>query len=275
MKARIRDIDVHYEEVGTGRPMLLMHGGGPIGCARWALNVYEGLFAHRLGWRRIYVDQMGHGETPAPPWVNSVDDAVDVTCEFMDAVAPGERFALTGISWGGYLARGVLHHRPQQIDGAFIWEPIHHYPDGDPAIPPQRVFRHEPEFEALAAAGDGWLAGLMIDQTAAAWANVKQSVLAGAANNRGVPAFDRSPGSGFSFDPEDLPEPFPGPVLVLCGRQDNIVGYGIAFASLNRFPRGTHVVLDRSGHFMQVDQPVLVKALANEWLDRVEEYVAR
>ena len=41
------------------------------------------------------------------------------------------------------------------------------------------------------------------------------------------------------------------------------------------FPRGTFAVLDRAGHLLDFEQPVLQKALINEWLDRVEEYTSQ
>jgi pimeloyl-ACP methyl ester carboxylesterase len=37
-------------------------------------------------------------------------------------------------------------------------------------------------------------------------------------------------------------------------------------------PVGTFAALDRSGHFMGVEQEDLFRSLAGEWLDRVEEY---
>ncbi|MEP7241750.1 MAG: alpha/beta hydrolase [Devosia sp.] len=273
MKVRIGDIDVHYEEVGEGRPLLIHHGGGAVGCAQWALEQYEPLFGHRKHWRRIYIDQMGHGETPIPSWARGMDDTVDLTLAFMDAIAPGERFTLSGVSWGGYVARGVLHHRAEQIDGFFIWVPNYKYDGSDPAIPAHHAFTHEPGFDSAAAPGQEWLGNFMIDQTATGFAEARRVIYAGAAKNGDRSVFDLGPGKGFSFDPEDLPKPFPGPALILCGRQDNVTGYELPFLTRNTFPRGTHVVLDRCGHLMGVDQPLLLSALANEWLDRVEEYV--
>ena len=44
--------------------------------------------------------------------------------------------------------------------------------------------------------------------------------------------------------------------------------------SAGEFPRATFAVLDRAGHMLGFEQPVLLHALLNEWLDRVEEYIA-
>jgi pimeloyl-ACP methyl ester carboxylesterase len=65
---------------------------------------------------------------------------------------------------------------------------------------------------------------------------------------------------------------FPGPVLILSGRQDP-GGYLCLCNLLSVYPRGTCALLDRTGHLLFAEQPSLLAALAAEWLDRVEEYL--
>lgn len=54
--------------------------------------------------------------------------------------------------------------------------------------------------------------------------------------------------------------------------QDDVVGYRDAWEILENYPRGTFVVLDRSGHLLTIEEEELLRALVSEWLDRVEEY---
>jgi hypothetical protein len=42
---------------------------------------------------------------------------------------------------------------------------------------------------------------------------------------------------------------------------------------LDNYPRASFAVLDRAGHALAVEQKPLFRALVNEWLDRVEEYI--
>lgn len=51
-----------------------------------------------------------------------------------------------------------------------------------------------------------------------------------------------------------------------------MVGYRNAWEILENYPRGTFAVLDRSGHFLEVEQEGLFQSLAGEWLDRVDEH---
>src|SRR6185369_10670660 len=75
----------------------------------------------------------------------------------------------------------------------------------------------------------------------------------------------------FSYDVDELPEPFSKPSLILTGKQDYGAGHQNTWAILENYSRATFAVLDRAGHLIQGEQEVLFRALANEWLDRVEE----
>ena len=70
---------------------------------------------------------------------------------------------------------------------------------------------------------------------------------------------------------DKLPASFAGPVLIVTGRQDHLCGYRDAWELLDNYPRATYAVLDRAGHFVNIEQEALCQALAAEWLDRVEE----
>jgi len=56
---------LHYEEAGTGPPVVLLHGGGP--GASGASNFRRNLpvFAERF--RTLVVDQPGYGKSDKPP----------------------------------------------------------------------------------------------------------------------------------------------------------------------------------------------------------------
>jgi pimeloyl-ACP methyl ester carboxylesterase len=115
MECQLDKIKVHYEVRGEGRPVLMLHG--------WSLDHhhmmsdFEPIFEARSGWKRIYPDLPGHGRTPAPAWITSQDQMLEVTLDFIDQLIGSERFLLVGASWGAYLARGVVQQRATQIDG--------------------------------------------------------------------------------------------------------------------------------------------------------------
>ena len=272
MECRVRDINVHYNEVGTGRPMLILHGGG-FGGGHTAMAAFEPLFRRRRGWRRLYPDLPGHGKTPVPTWLLEHDDVLDLVLEFIDAVAPGERFAVHGWSWGGYLARGVVHHRPSQLVGVMLNVPSVNWGAANEDLPAKQVVKSDPQFLAELRPEERDFEQEIVVQSLPLLETLRSTVLVDALP--ADPAIWRAVGGRpFTFDPGDLPEICSAPALFVTGRQDGVAGYKQAWSILEDFPRGTFAVLDRAGHWVGAEQPALLHALANEWLDRVEEYAA-
>jgi pimeloyl-ACP methyl ester carboxylesterase len=271
MKCRVRGIDMHFEEVGSGRPLLNLHGWG-IGGGRMVMPFIEPLFRTRPGWRRLYPDLPGHGKTPVPPGTHGHDDVLDVVLEFIDAVAPGERFAVHGLSWGGYLARGVVYRRLKQLDGVMLSVPLVSWDADNSDMPAKQVVRSDPQFVAALRPDEQWLEDDIVVQSLALLDDLRSNVVANATPAQDPAIARLLEHEPFSFDPGELPEPCHAPALILTARQDHIAGYRAAWPILDNFPRGTFAVLDRSGHWLGIEQAALFRALATEWLDRVEEY---
>ena len=273
MKCRIRDIDVHIEEAGTGRPLLNLHGWG-IGGGGMMMPFIEPLFRTRPGWRRLYPDLPGQGRTPAPSWIRGHDELLEVLLEFVDTVAPGERFAVHGLSWGGYLARGIVSRRLKQLDGVMLSVPDISRSDNSD-LPAQQIIKHDTKFVAALRPDEQWLEDEIVAQSLALLNDLRTTVLPNATPPQDPAIARRLKENPFSFDPDKLAMPCPAPTLIVTARQDHFVGYKAAWPILSNFPRGTFAVLDRSGHWLASEQAVLFRALASEWLDRVEEYAPR
>jgi len=64
-------------------------------------------------------------------------------------------------------------------------------------------------------------------------------------------------------------EPYPGPTLIVTGRQDAIVGYRDAERLADTLPQATFAVLDNAGHHAHVERETRVAALLSDWLRRV------
>ncbi|HCC79254.1 MAG: hypothetical protein A2X25_15505 [Chloroflexi bacterium GWB2_49_20] len=275
MECELKDITVHYEMFGEGRPIIMLHGWG--GDHRHMVSDMEPCFRQRDGWKRIYPDLPGHGKTPGKDWITNQDKMLDVVLDFIDNVIPGQRFVLAGASLGAYLARGVVHHRPASIDGLLLDVPVivhgakRHVPShvslvADPALGSE-LEPDEAEFFQIA-----------VVQSRKVVDYIRANFTSG--SETGDQAFQAKirehPGNyAFSFDVDALPKPCPAPTLIVTGRQDSIVGYRDAWEILENYPRGTFAVLDRSGHFASVEQEDLFHALVGEWLDRVEEYAGK
>ena len=62
MLAHVDDIDVNYEQRGSGWPVLMLHGGYLD--HRHMMDEMEPAFFDRAGWHRLYPDLPAHGRTP-------------------------------------------------------------------------------------------------------------------------------------------------------------------------------------------------------------------
>jgi pimeloyl-ACP methyl ester carboxylesterase len=274
MDCELKNITVHYEMLGEGRPIIMLHGTGVD--HTYMMNDMEPLFHKRDGWKRIYPDMPGHGKTPGMDWITNQDKMLEVVLDFIDKVIPGERFVLTGSSKGAYLARGVVHHRFESIDGLLLTVPVI-IADGEKRETPSHVtLVTDPVIVSELEPGEveGYFQ-LAVVQSRNVLDYVRNNLSkAGELFDEGFlgKIVDHPESNNFSFAVDMLPKPFPAPTLILTGRQDSVAGYRDAWKILENFPRGTFVVLDRTGHLLEAEQEDLYHALAGEWLDRVEEY---
>jgi pimeloyl-ACP methyl ester carboxylesterase len=273
MHCLIRGIPVYYEVCGSGRPLLMLHG--------WSVDHhhmvedFEPLFAGRSGWRRLYPDMPGMGQTPSADWITHQDHMLEVILEFIDQVAPGERIVLAGASYGGYLARGILHHRPHLVDGMLMVVPDIEGDARKRDVPAHRVLVLEPDFEADLGPNERPMLELLVVQNRTIL-DICRRVLVPAIALADHAFLERvNQYYAFSFDPDDLAEPFTAPALILTGRYDSICGYRQAWHLVQLYPRGTFAMLDRAGHALGAEQPALFRSLTSEWLDRVEEQIAQ
>jgi pimeloyl-ACP methyl ester carboxylesterase len=264
MECNLGDIAIFYETYGTGRPIVMLPGRPSD--HRVMERFMEPLFAQRDDWLRLYPDLPGTGRTPGVDRLATHDQMLDAMLAFIDTVIPGQRFVLAGLSYGGYLARGVVYRRAASIDGVLLCAP---QVKADPAqahLPPRTTLVEDPTL--VAELGPG--ASLVVVQSHMVVEAVRDVLaevqIADHPFNARLEAADP-----FSFDVDTLPAPFGGPTLILTGRQDHICGYQDAWDLLDNYPRATFAVLDRAGHFVNIEQDVLCQALMHEWLDRVEE----
>jgi pimeloyl-ACP methyl ester carboxylesterase len=270
VKVTVQGIPVHYRDEGEGRPVVMLHGRPSD--HRLMHHHLEPIFAARAGWRRLYPDLPGMGTTPPADWIETQDDMLEVVLGFIDSVIPGQQFSLIGASYGGYLARGVVHRRSADIDGLLLWAPAVTLERDNRTTPAHQVFRQDPAaLASLEPDEQNWLQVAVV-QTPETLAEFR------AAAKPGFPLADEAflerleEHDSFSFDVTDLAGPLTVPTLIVAGRQDSIVGYAEAVDLLEAFPRATLAVLDRAGHALAGEQRPLFRALVNDWLDRVEEH---
>jgi pimeloyl-ACP methyl ester carboxylesterase len=250
---------LHVEEQGSG-PVLLVLPSFRFDSGAMA-TVVEPALGPDAGWTRRYVDLPGTGRsTPTEPSSDAVLDAV------VDAV--GTRpFAVTGWSYGGFLAAGLVRRMPGQVVG------LQMVCSGFRIRPQERdlsgVLPSDPEPGWLDAAPShlhGHLAAAVGVQTADVGARVADILgLIGPAEDEYL---DRLQRDGFVLDDQDAATSLDGPVSLVAGRRDRLAGYRAAVAALEVFPHAELAVAAEAGHYLPVEDPDFFASALRRWLRR-------
>jgi pimeloyl-ACP methyl ester carboxylesterase len=272
MELNIDGLSVYYEIYDTGIPIVMIHGFGPD--HRILKGCLEPIFKSKKGYKRIYFDLPGMGKTKIANWIHNADVMLDIILEFIQKVIPNEKFLIVSESYGGYLARGVITKKLQNVSGACFISPV---------IITDRSKRTLPRFYAIIKESDFLSSlpptdlkdfeGAYVIQTKKVWKRYKEEV------NSGVEIADTEflnkfyeEGYSFSFDVDQLGQKFEKPSLFIMGRQDGVVGYHDTYSIIENYPRSSFIVLDKAAHDVQIEQEQIFNSLITEWLQRVEEF---
>jgi len=276
MECDLENIKVNYEIYGEGEPIIFLHGYYYGASLQEWLEIIEPFFKDRNDWKRVYIDLPGMGKTPGANWIKSSDDYLEVVIRFIDELFPDQKIVLAGYSYGGYLAQGVEHKKSENIEGLCLLAPAtRRQPDRNTPEHVVLIENKELLAELPPDIAEG-VAGSFVVQDRKLIDSIKGSL--------GQPILgdedflNRFPESGalyFSFDIEEPDQKFSKPTLIVTGRQDSVVGYQDQWLILENYPRATFAVLDRTGHWLMMEQEHLFMALCSEWLERVKEQMGR
>ena len=138
MEYKLHGMDIYYESIGSGLPVIMIHGNGPDhrslkGCMEPCFTGYDNLF------RRIYFDLPGYGKTKGNAWLSNADKMLELIADFIDGMILNQPFILVGNSYGGYLARGILKKKQNLVKGLLLLCPSY-AKNSNSVTSPQRCF---------------------------------------------------------------------------------------------------------------------------------------
>jgi pimeloyl-ACP methyl ester carboxylesterase len=256
VQTRVGAVAVQFVEHGSGRPVLVLHGAGvdhrePEAC-------FEPVFDGVAGFRRLYPDLPGMGRTALPDELRSAEDVLTTLLDFAGEVTGNSAYLLVGHSAGAYYARAMAARVPRQVAGLALVCPLL---PGVRDVPEHRVAVGSGEI------GDDAFRSYFVIRTPEMLQRYERHVAPAAAlvDQAGL---DRI---GERWELASDPGPaYPGPTLVVAGRQDSVVGYAAAADLVDEYPHASLAVLDDAGHALPHEQPDLLRALVTDWLVRVE-----
>lgn len=218
MKIQLKDFTVHYEEQGTGQPLVLLHGNGE------DLSYFKNQMAYFSSlYRVIALDTRGHGGSSRGKAPFTLQQFAKDLYEFLRAMQLGPVYLL-GFSDGGNTAIAFAKEHPRLVK-KLILNGANLRPEGMNLSVLASVWTQYQAWRLLAPFGAGFRArkelfGLMVNQP--------------------------------HYGPKDL-EALTMPVLVIAGNRDMIRESHTR--EIARGIKGSRLVILKGGHFVARENP--------------------
>jgi proline iminopeptidase len=275
MFASTSDADLFYERVGSGPPMLVMHGTGFD-----HQYVRRGLDPLADSVELIYYDHRGNGRSPTPlNWDAVTHESWAADADALRNRIGFEQVLLFGHCYGGYLAQEYALRYPERVAGLILCATAPAFDHAEAALANARSRGTPEQFELLLGGlthpipstenfGDLFRAVLPLyfhsPDRSEDTAIFEGTVWSAAAFNhsffRCLPHFSVV---------ERLGE-IGVPTLILSGDDDWIMPLNPAAERLHAgIPHSELVVFERCGHFPWAEAPVAFEAALQDWLARL------
>ena len=259
MIAPCDDVQIAYDDVGSGLPLVLLHPF-PLDRGYWAPQL--GSLVSRC--RCITPDARGFGETPAAPPYAMDRYADDVVC-LLDTLAI-DRAVIGGLSMGGYIALAVWRRHPARVR-ALILADTRAGADTEEGRAKRRALIDVARAQGTGAVADAQLPGLLGKRTR------EKHPAVGEALRRMI---ERASVGGITGALEAMmarPDSTPllptitVPTLIVAGDDDVLTPPKEARAMHDAIPRSRIEIIAGAGHASSFERAAAFNHVVGEFLD--------
>ena len=259
----VNGIRTNYHDLGSGAPVVLIHGSGP-GVSAWAnWRLTLPILAERF--RVLAPDVLGFGYTDPPKGVRyDLDTWTGHLFGFLDALGL-DRVSLVGNSFGGALALSLTARYPHRVDRLVLMGSVGVSFELTPEL--DAVWGFEPSLPRMRALLDifAYDRTLVNDDLA--------RLRLDAANRPGVqeayrtmfPAPRQASIDALTID-EDLLRRIENPTLVVHGRDDRVIPLSTSLRLHEWIDQSELHVFGRCGHWAQIEHADAFNRLVSDFL---------
>ncbi len=260
---RVDGVDTNYHDVGSGSPVVLIHGSGPgvSAWANWRLTLPALAEQHRV----VAPDVLGFGYTARPADAHyNLNTWAGHLVGFLDAVGI-ERTSVVGNSFGGALALRLASAHPDRVEKLVLMGSV-----GVPfAITPglDAVWGFQPSLPAMRGLLDifAYDRSLVSDDLAALRlaAATRPGVQEAFASMFPAP---RQDGVDALTTADDAIRAVAAPTLVVHGRDDQVIPLANSLRLLELIERAQLHVFGQCGHWVQIEKAAEFNRLIVDFL---------
>lgn len=257
-----------YTDQGTGPVVVLVHGF-PLSRAMWDAQVHALAATYRV----VAPDLRGHGESPAPDGIYTMDQMADDVAELLDGLGLGEPVVVVGLSMGGYIALAFALKYPSRLRGLIL--------AGTRAAADAPEAARLREETARTVSKEGRTATLVETMIPRLFARTTLLNRPGLVSSMRE-VMERTPASGVIGallgmasrpDRRERLGEITAPTLVVVGQEDVVSPPEEARTIAEALPNGRLEVIPRAGHLAPYEDPEAFNAVVLAFLKDVHPHV--
>ncbi len=217
--------------------------------------------------RALWAPQMEALADVCRPWVADLtrDDSMEAMARRVLDEAPGQRFALAGLSMGGYVALEIMRQAPERVERLALLD-TRARPDSGDETERRRTLMRIAEMAKGFAPVNKRMLPLLVHVSRQSDAQLVRTIQE-MAERTGIPAYLRQQSAIMSrADFRPVLREVSCPTLLLCGRQDAITLVSFHEEMASAAPHARFVIVEECGHLSTLECPAQVNAAMRLWL---------
>jgi len=247
-KARVRGIEIVYDDLGSGPSVVLLHGY-PFSRSMWREQVEELKQTHRV----VIPDLRGHGEsavTPAPATMQ--DMALDVAA-IMETLNIS-RATVGGLSMGGYVALAFYRLFPLRVRSLVLAD-TRAQEDTEEGKQNRAVQAERALKEGMEGIADALLPKLLAPETVAKRPDIVKRVREMMVKTEPEGAAAALQGMAQRQDQTAFLSRIISPTLIIVGREDSLAPVADAEIMHREIGGSRLVIIEGAGHVSNIERP--------------------
>ncbi|HEX8845717.1 MAG TPA: alpha/beta fold hydrolase [Pyrinomonadaceae bacterium] len=261
-KLSVRGIKMAYDDVGSGPPVVLLHGY-PFNRSMWR----EQRDALAAGYRVITPDLRGHGATPATTDSATMDEMAEDTAALLDELRI-KRVVMGGLSMGGYVALAFCRCFGLRVR-ALILADTRPQADTDEVRRNREQQAEKIQRDGMQAIADDFLGKVLTPATLAEKPEVVARVREMIVRTDPKGAVNALRGMAARRDQTDFLPEIIAPTLIIVGSEDRLTPPADA-EQMHHEIRGSRLeIIEGASHLSNLERPAELNRALKSFLDEL------